>query len=352
MRSMKMKCNFILIVVFMMALLIDAVAITPMAEDQTVPEKEKDVIKEHKLHWWEKWFTHPYESTPQKQLAYADELRAQGKLRKAANEYRALVYAWPDSEEAPLAQFRMSEILAERRKYQRAFDEYQYLLLAYPGAVPYHKILENQYKIADTVATNIHRFIFIKWESPEEAIPMFEKIIENGINWTNAPELQFRIARLYEKAGEFDMAIDAYALYHQRYPFGDMAEQALFGQARASYLYAKKYPVSTDLRENAMITLAAYLDWYPRGNMVQIAKRFLEELEMDMAYAIYKQALLYDKTASYTRDKAEKILNLKAAIVCYRRVIDEFGTSNWADMSASRLANVNLRLQNLNQETK
>ncbi len=50
-------------------------AITPMAEDRTIPEKEKNIIKEHKLHWWERWFTHPYKSTPAEQLAYAEELR-------------------------------------------------------------------------------------------------------------------------------------------------------------------------------------------------------------------------------------------------------------------------------------
>jgi tetratricopeptide (TPR) repeat protein len=328
------------------------IAISPIAEDKTVPEKEKSITKEHQLHWWERWFTHPYMPTPQEQLVYADNLRAKGKLRKAANEYRALVFAWPDSAEAPIAQFRMSEILKERGKYKRAFDEYQFLIEAYPGAVPSHRVLEDQYKVADTVATNVHRFVFIKWESPEDAIPMFEKIIENGINWTNAPELQFRIARLYEKAGELDMAIDAYALYHQRYPFSDMAEQALFCQARAAYLYAKKYPVSTDLRESAIIKLTAYLDWYPKGNMVQIAKRYLEELEMDMAYTLYKQALLYDKTASYTGDREIKIKNLQSAVVAYRRVVDEFVGSRWADMAASRLANVNIRLKNLTESKK
>ena len=70
---------------------------TPATEmDQTKEDKGK--VKRG-LHWYRK----PSCATPAEQMALAYRYYEEGRYRKAANAYQALVYAWPDTAAEPLA---------------------------------------------------------------------------------------------------------------------------------------------------------------------------------------------------------------------------------------------------------
>jgi outer membrane protein assembly factor BamD (BamD/ComL family) len=299
----------------------------------------------HEKSWWKN--TRPGRETPEQQLEEANRALKAGSLRTATSKYRALVYTWPESPQAPAAQLNYAQLLAQRGRLTEAFDEYQFLIETYPGYFPFHEVLERQYDIANKIANRDRYFLLFKYQSPEEAIPLFEKMIQSGLQWKRASELQFRIARIYEKTGQYDLAFDAYALYHQRYPMGPVAEQAFFGQAKCSYLYSKQHRNAADLRENAIVTLKAFLDWYPRNDMAPQVSRYLKELEMNSAALLYQQARVYLRASYSADDNDEKKKSLSGARVSFQRLIYEFPGSRWADTARAQIRQIDEELERI-----
>jgi outer membrane protein assembly factor BamD len=307
-------------------------------------DKKEETTKQarHDLSWWEHY--RPAEATPATQLAWINELKDAGHTIRASKACLALVNAWPESAQAPVAQLTYCRLLEQRGKPARAFEEYQFLVEAYAGFFPYDEVMDRMYAIADGIATRDRHFLFIKYKSPEEAIPLFEKLIRDGTQWKRAAELQFRIARIYEKTKQYDLAIEAYGTYHQRYSVSPLAEQALFSQGRCCYEYSRENPVALDLRENAVAVLQGFLDWYPSSDMAAEARTYLTELQRDLAGGLYGQAALYEKAARFTSDKREHRASLGAAKIGYARVIDEFPHSEWAEQAHGRIAAINQQL--------
>ena len=305
------------------------------AEDK----KEETKQARHDLGWWEHY--RAAEATPEAQLAWINELKDSGHTIRASKACLALVNAWPESPQAPVAQLTYCRLLEQRDKPAKAFDEYQFLVEAYAGFFPYDEVMDRMYVIADGIATRDRYFLFIKFQTPEEAIPLFETLIKDGTQWKRAAELQFRIARIYEKTEQYDLAVEAYGTYHQRYSVSPLAEQALFSQGRCCYEYSRENPVALDLRENAVAVLQGFLDWYPYSNMAAEARVYLTELQRDLAGGLYGQAALYDKTARFISDKQERRVSLVAARIGYERVIEEFPHSEWAEQAHVRIAEIN-----------
>lgn len=305
-------------------------------------EAEQETRVKHAASWWQR--NKPARATPEKQLAYAASLKQAGKIRAAAEEFRVLVYVWPEAPQAPLAQLNYAQLLEERGKLTKAFNEYQFLVETYPGFFPYDEVLERQYKVADRLAGRDRYFLVFKYQAPEDAIPLFEKMIQSGLQWKKSSELQFRIARIYEKTEQYDLAVDAYALYHERYPLGPLAEQALFSQAKCAYLYAKQHRNAADLRENAVATLKGFLEWYPRSAMEPQARRYLQELDMESAALLYHQARVYLNATSAADNREEARNCLVGAKVSFQRLIYEFPYSRWADTARARLSQIDERL--------
>jgi len=314
------------------------VALPGAGRAEDAPKAETGPAR-HKLSWWEHY--RPAEATPETQLAWINELKAAGHTIRASKACLALVNAWPESPQAPVAQLTYCRLLEERGKPAKAFEEYQFLVEAYAGFFPYDEVMERMYAIADGIATRDRYFLFVKYHSPEDAIPLFERLIRNGTQWKRAAELQFRIARIYEKTEQFDLAIESYGLYHQRYPMSPLAEQALFGQARCCYEYSLRNPVALDLRENAVAVLQGFLDWYPYSDMAAEARVYLTELQRDLAGGLYGQAELYEKTARHAGDRPKRHASLVAARICYERVIAEFPSSPPADQAKERIMEIN-----------
>lgn len=296
----------------------------------------EETQKKHQLSWWES--ARASKSTPAAQLAYADDLRDQGRLIFASKQYRALTYAWPQAPEAPQAQYRYAQLLEKRGKDKSAFEEYQYLLETYAGFVPYEEVLERQYGIADRLATEPRRFLFFSYSAPEEAIPLFETLIQNAPQWKRAAELQFRIARIYEKNKQYDLALDAYDLYQQRYPVSLLAEQAAFGHGKCAYEYSRENPNAADLRQHAEAVILSFLESYPRSDMAAQARAFLQELQQAQAAGLYRQAQIYEQAFRRAGSSRESKAAQDAARLSFQRVIDEYPRSRWAESARAQIA--------------
>ncbi|MBU4200965.1 MAG: hypothetical protein KKE37_03130 [Verrucomicrobia bacterium] len=320
-----------------------AVSLTLPQVVKAIEEPASEAKKKHQLSWWES--ARPSKPSPVSQLAYADDLRDAGRLIQASRQYRAITYAWPQSPEAAKAQYHYAQLLERRGKPTDAFNEYQYLLEAYAGFVPYEEVLERQYGIADRIATQPRHFLIFSYDAAEEAIPLFEKMIQNAPQWKRSVELQFRIARIYEKNGQYDLALDAYSLYQQKYPVSRLTESAAYGHGKCAYEYARENPNAIDLRQSAEAVLLSFLERYPRSEMAGLTRTYLRELQMAQASTLYQQAQIYDRFSREVSDQKQLRLLMTAARLCYQRVIDEYPLSRWAETARARISQVDQHME-------
>jgi len=296
-------------------------------------EMETEWPKEIRRKGWH-LFRRPARKTPAEQLAYAHRLRAAWHTRRAYRHYDALVRRWPHAKEAAEAQFALALLLKERGKDRRAFDELQYLISYYVNLFPYEQVLQHQFEIAERVMTRRHKFLFLfPYKTPERALPMFEKIVENGPTWERAAKAQFNVGRIHEQVKDYDLAVVAYMTTQHRHARDPLALEAAFRHAHCLYRLAKASPNDEAARIEAITFLAHFLRRHADSTHAGHAQKYLAELQEEQVRQAYERAAFYDHV---TRKP-------KAAVVAYKSFLRKYPESARAD-------DVRQRLHQLQQE--
>ncbi len=279
-------------------------------------------------HWYN-FFIRPAKDNPREQFLYANHLRDTDSLRSAAKEYRLLTVFWPEATEAPAAQLALARVLDKRQKWQDAFEEYTYLIEHYPGTFAYNDILQRQFEIAETVMTTRKgKFLFFPgFESPDRAIPLFEKILEHGPEWAKAPECQFLIGRANEFGYEYDLAVAAYLTVLVRYPDSPFAEQAAFHRALCLELLAVAEPNNESVLDEAWTALHQFVNKYPKSEQLEQALKLRDDLLRRRAQLAYNRARYYDTIARQP----------KAALMEYKEFVRNFPHSDSTPQAQTRI---------------
>jgi len=290
---------------------------------------DEPYVETGKKHSWFS-FSKPDKSSPAAQLAYAEELLAEGKYKKAGKAFRSLVITWPASSEAPEAQWSYAKSLDKRGKDSKAFDAYQVLMEDYPGRFPdYDKILERQFEIAkEVMGKRKGKFLFMPgFDAPERAVPMFEKIISNGPRSVHAPEAQYLSGVAYEKSFQYELAVVSYIATLHRYPLSEYAEPAAFGRARALYAISRDYPNDLQALDEAWAGVMVFMRAYPSSSFTEEATAMRTDLLDRKAQSLFDVAAYYDRIAKRP----------KAAQESYEQFIKEFPKSDWTPEARERI---------------
>lgn len=275
-------------------------------------------------------FSRPRKKTPQAQLAYADALLDRGALKKAAKQYRLLARYWPEEPEAARAQYQYARLLDRLGKIEDAFDEYQKLFDRYPQQSPYEAVLQRQFEIAkELMNTRRGRFlIFPGFQAPERAIPLFEKIVANGPEWTNAPEAQFLIGRAHELNFEYEEAIVAYGMVQQRYQDSPFSEEASYRLVLCWRKLADEQRQNQQILKSAWTAAMFFLNAYPMSKHAAEVRDISRQLLDRLAKIAYQIADYYDRIAKKPA----------AAQAAYESCLREFPQTDWARKAEARLA--------------
>ena len=309
-----------------------------MPASMAKPEAEKGHVKRG-IHWYRK----PDFQTAAKQMDYAYSLYEKGLYRKAANAYQALVYAWPDSPEAPKAQLALAQVQEHRQLYAKAFDEYQYLFDYYPSQFDYQQILDRQFKIANYLMTTPKgAFLFFHgFQSPERALPLFEKIIRNAPAWERAPLAQLNIGIIHELNDENDEAVAAYEILQNRYSDENLLGQASFREAHCLYNIYKDRPNNEDACNAARAGLVQFIHTYPRHERVEEARTYLLTLNNQQAVRSFEQARYYDRIAHRP----------KSALIGYEEFLRRYASLN-PDLTSQARSRVESLKKEIGHENK
>ena len=282
-------------------------------------------------------FSRPAKSNPADQLAYADTLRERGS-KKALKQYRALPLRWPDAVEAPVAQRAYAELLADKGKMFKAFEEYQVLVDLYSGRfAEYDEVLDRQYELAmQAMRHRRAKFLFLPgFVAPEQSLPLFEELLENGPHWERAPEVQYQMGEIHYLSDEYELAIIAYERGLHTYPDSVVAERCAYGRAYCLYLLAEENQASVSAQKEAWAAWSLYLMKFPEGEDVRLAKEYRNAVHRRMAKSAYEQALFYERVARKPQ----------AALMAYREFTKEFPSSEWTGVAESRIDSLSKELK-------
>lgn len=300
---------------------------TPPPSNPYAPSKEDDKPRVKRgVHWYRS----PQCETAAQQLQWAFKLYNEGRYRKSANAYQALVYAWPDSPEAPQAQLALAKVQEIRQLYAKAFDEYQYLFEYYTGQFNYQEVLDRQFKIANyMMKTPKAAFLFFPgFDAPERALPMYEKIIKNAPTSTNAATAQLNIGIIHELNEEEEDAVTAYEILQNRYNDADLAAQASFREAHCLVKIHAQRINDEDACNAARAALAQFIITYPGHEKIDQARGFLKTLNDQQAKRAYDLALYYQTIAHRPA----------AAVIAYEDFLRKYPATPLAPNAQTQLA--------------
>ena len=280
-------------------------------------------------HGWNIFRLRPVKANPAEQLAYARQLQQAGRSRAAIRQLRALVSTWPSAPEAAEAQFTYARLLEERQDWSSAFEEYTYLIEHYAGAFPYSEVLDRQFNIAKLIMNRRKaRFLFFPgFFSPERAVPLFEKIVAHGPEWSRSDEAQHLIGRAYELSQQYELAVVAYASVQVRYPNSPFAEQAALARAVCLDHLAREAPHNEAALEEAWSAAAQFVQRYPQSDQAPVAVKLRDDLYRRRAQIAFNRATFYDRTARQPR----------AALMEYQDFIRLFPQSEWTAQAQQRV---------------
>ncbi|QHI69679.1 LPS assembly protein LptD [Tichowtungia aerotolerans] len=262
---------------------------------------------------------------------YAVALREKGKLSAARKQFEVLVKRWPESAQAAGAKQAVGDIYFEQGKDKKSFETYEELIKTYyTGLKNYDGVLENQYAIAQReMERKRMRWLFGGYRAPERAIPYLESILKNAPQWDRAPEIQSEIGQAYQQDGNYDMAVIAYSTVEYRYPDSSFAEQASFAKVQCLQEMVKKTPYSVDIREQAQLASAIFMETYKDSEHRAEIEQFADELADQAAAHDFEIGRFYERIPKPPRNDSAKIY--------YESVIEEHPETSRAAAASQRL---------------
>lgn len=264
-----------------------------------------------------RFFRRPAMETAAEQLAYAQTLEADGRLRAARRAYNALVHSWHDTREAAKAQMAYSRLLKDAGRHNRAFDQFQYMIEHYPGEYGFVETLENQLALAEKVMNRRYMsWLFLPgYNAPERALPMLDAVSGNAPRWERTDEVYFLIGQIHEKRRRYSDAVAAYDVVQRRFPRGPFALEASFRRVYNLRRLALKYPRDEQLVRNALSASTGFLAGPWRNSEYRATVQgYLEDLKEMLAGMHYERAIYYDRIARRP----------DSALLAYRDYISRF----------------------------
>jgi len=275
-----------------------------------------------------KWEVKP---TPADQLEYAQSFREQGNCKKALDEYKKLIKAYPRAKEAPEAEFYSGQCLEDMSKPYAAYQDYQLVIDKYPFSERAAQIVGIEYNIANHLLENKGRS---KWAqvalgSDDRAVEIFRTIIRNAPYGKYAAISQYKIGLYLKEKGDYQDARDEFEKTMNDYPSSEWAQAAKFQIAMADTDRASDAQHEQKVTSIAMDEFNEFVQAHPDSQLTPEAKAHMAELKNKEAENNYVIAKFYIDQK-----------NFKAAGIYYKEVINNYADTPWAPKAAAMLKKI------------
>jgi outer membrane protein assembly factor BamD len=274
-------------------------------------------------------FTNPQWSvkgTPQEQLDYAKGLLDAGDYKNALVEFRQLLRHYPQSLEAPEAQFYIGECLDKLGDLYNAYLAYQKVIDKYAFTDKIDLVLEREFKLADKITDIKMKILGLDVPQYYHAITIYRKIIENSPYGKLAAISQYKIGLVLKNASDFTEARKEFEKVISTYPDSEWAEAAKFQVAKTASLVSLKPDYDQQASNDARDKYEEFVKAHPQAELSKEASQQISSLTERQAEKDFKIGEFYEKQKAY-----------KSARLYYEGVIKKYPDTIWANNARDRI---------------
>ena len=269
------------------------------------------------------------------QLQYADDLAKRNKLSEACDALRALLRAFPLSQQTAEARLRLGDLLERRGKFEEAFETFDQLLVKNPESKQFTNALDGMFAIGKRYMNGEKRRLFgVKtFSSNRRAEEMFDTILKRAPYARSAPQVMLFRGMVLERQGKDAEALASYQQILERFPSDPVADDAQYqmGYIRLRNVRSGSYD-SVD-RVRAQESFEDYLNRAPQNGKIPQARENLQLLESNRRKATLDAAKFYEKTGK-----------TKAAAIYYKEILQNHPGTEEANFSKKRLESLKAEL--------
>ena len=288
-------------------------------DDLPKPEKKE-------TSWF--WFLRAKYDTPAEQMAYAQQMEAEGSLRAARRAYDALVREWPASPEAPKAQLSLAMLWAKKyMDYDEAFEAIEYMLDFYPRECDYLELVNYQYQLVNMMIKEKKTFLGMSFTSTRVCRQHYESVVRRAPGASYVPETMLKIADLREQEDQYEEAVQVYATLSSKFPQTPEARAATYLEAKARMWLCRRLSYNRHRCKDTHNYLDMAMKKVPDLDQMDELKTWRSELSQHLSEDAYAQAKFYD-TKQRTRH---------AALTAWERFLKEYPDSPHAEEARARI---------------
>ena len=268
------------------------------------------------------------QKVPDGLLAVAEKLFSDGKYAEAQAAYQRLLEAFPQSDLAPAAQYKLGWSLLKQNKPEAALP---YFVAAAPKATAPAVAADARYQAARLLLA----------ASPAQAAALLEPFRDQYQDTPVAPAALVLWGRALTDEKQYDPAAAAYQLALTRYPKDPAAAEAGLGMARL-YRLQKKLDQAREALTKTLATATGALGAEAQFELASLyrdqgdTKRAAEEF---LKVAILYGDPIWSAQAQYQAGQCyEAVGDKPSATAAYKLVARDYAQQQpWADQSAARL---------------
>ena len=281
--------------------------------------------------------------SPKKQYDWAMSFYSNKDYKRAAEEFKRLVAAYPNAESAPDAQYYAGLSYQKAGKYYPAFVNYQKVVDDYPFTDRIAEIVKAQYEIGE-IFFNKHSGTLLGVEimtDVERSIEIFAKVIGNMPYSDIADNAQYMIGLSYKKIQQYVDAVKAFEKLVQEYPKSDLVERARYEIAQCLYLSSLKAQYDQESTDEAMEEFEKYAEKTDDAKLKEEAKETVSFLKEKKAESLFNSAEFYEKRKKY-----------RSAIIYYRKILETYPHTSYAPVAEARREYLEMILKDKEERKK
>ena len=292
-----------------------------------------------------KWVNAKYaaKDTAEEQFCWAEEFFNADNYKRAIDEYRKILKKFPGSPYAARAQLVIGLSYYAMNKFDQAFEAYQKVIDNYPHSNFIKEALELEEKLAQDFfkKSSASQFMTPQHRLYNKAGKIYQQIVDNFPFQLRAPELQYKAAWTYYKAGNFEKAIDACEKIKKNYPESIWASESCF---MIGLIYWEQSPREQDYYQDAtnkaVESFQSFIKNYPENTKIKEAQEYLCNLKDRQGKYLLNIGDYYYKSEG----------SLRAASIYYKKLAENFSATPWGEKARGRLLEIEEIKRRIKQE--
>ncbi|MBN1872470.1 MAG: outer membrane protein assembly factor BamD [Candidatus Omnitrophica bacterium] len=286
-----------------------------------------------------KWVNPKYavKGTPDEQMEWALKFYKSEEYKRAVSEFEKLIENYPNSIQAPIAQYYIGLSYEAMEEFYKAFLAYQKSIDKYPYNERFTETIERQYNIGNIFLDGQKAKIMGMKILPalDKAVEILSKVVENEPFGKYADLAQFKVGEAHLKQEFYEDAMIAFQKLIDDYPSSELVEDAKYNIALCTYYVSRDPYYDQNFTDKAIDEYKELIKKTSDTAVHKEANETLTKLREKKAKSAFETAKFYERTKHY-----------RSAIIYYQEIIDNYGDTAVAEEAKAKISDLEGKLAN------